>query len=253
MMNSVDPMLTTSRDEMAFPLAGQGALAYPEAVSFQGDRARRYRRRARAATILAAGFFALSLMEAYALISTVPLIRAVPVFVTLNSDGSFDTHVTFSSLPPDKRVAAIEASLWQYIRQREGYTFATAANDYDIVSAMSAPVVRDTYQNWKLSKDPTNPAVSLGRNGWVSVSRVDGAFVQHNEDYTSGVYRVVFKRRVTAEQMKHPTEQRMIVSVAYMISDSIPAYQRVNYNPDGVVVTEYPMPTQDGAPVSVGE
>ena len=250
-MNAVEPALALSREEAARPV--NASVRYPEAVSFQGDRLRRYRGRARIATILATGLFASTVLEAYALICTVPLIRAVPVFVTLNADGSFDTSVTFSALPPDKRVAAIEATIWQYIRQREEYSYATAQYDYDVVSAMSAPIVRDAYQNWKLSQDPSNPAVKLGKRGWVTVSRVDGAFTQHAADYSSGVYRVVFRRRVTAEDMKRPTEQRMIVSVAYALNDAIPLYQRVSYNPDGVIVTEYPEPTQDGAPVPVGE
>ena len=73
------------------------------------------------------------------------------------------------------------------------------------------------------------------------------------EDYSSGTYRVVFNRKITEESVKDPIIQRMIVSVTYVIADSIPVWQRVNFNPDGVIVTEYPEATQDGAPRRAGE
>jgi type IV secretion system protein VirB8 len=243
-----------AREDAAYPVPpGELGRNYREAVSFQGDRARRFRNRARIATTLAAGSFALNLMLGYGILSMLPLVRVVPVFAWPGADGSTETRVMFSSLPKDKRVAGIEASLWQYVRQREEYSANERPYDYDVVSAMSAPAVRDAYQNWANSKDPSNPAVKLGRKGYINVSRVDAAFVQHNEDYSSGTYRVVFNRKITEESVKDPIIQRMIVSVTYVIADSIPVWQRVNFNPDGVIVTEYPEATQDGAPHRAGE
>lgn len=224
-----------------------------EAITFQGERARRYRNRARFAMTCAIGFFTLDLVLGYALICTVPLIRAIPVFITLNSDGSFDTKVMFSSLPNGKRVAAIEATLWQYVRERESYSFHERPYDYDVVSAMSAPAVRTAYQTWANSKDPSNPAVKLMDKGYINVRLIDAGFTQHADDYSSGTYRVVFERKIVEESVKDPLTQRMIVSVTYALADSVPVTERITFNPVGLIVTEYPELSPDGPAHRLGE
>lgn len=222
-------------------------------ITFQADRVRRYRNRARYAMTCAVGFFALDLVLGYALICTVPLIRAIPVFITMNGDGSIDTRVMFSSLPKDKRVAGIEAGLWSYVRERESYSFHDRPYDYDVISAMSSPAVRTAYQTWANSKAPSNPAVKLMDKGFINVKLIDGGFTSHADDYSSGTYRIVFERKVVEEAVRDPSVQRMIVTVSYVLTEAVPVTQRITFNPAGIVVVEYPEASPDGPAHRLGE
>lgn len=213
-----------------------------EAFTFAADRMRRYRNTARAMLWWGVAGWAVTLLLAYALICTVPLIRVVPVFVTMRGDGSMDTKVMFSSLPTDTRVAGVQAALWQYVRQREGYSYHDRPYDYDVVSHMSASAIRASYQQWANSKDASNPAVKLLDKGFINVSIIDGAFVAHSADYSSGTYRITFRRLIVEEAVKEPLEQDFVVSVSYALTEALPVIERITFNPSGIVVTEYPEP-----------
>ena len=102
--------------------------------------------------------------------------------------------------PPSQRVAAIEASLWQYVRMRESWNAWDAEYSYDVVSAMSAPNVRDAYQAFANSRDPENPAVKFGKSAAVRVDRLRSGFLpRHAEDYSRGAYSIDFCRVVMIE------------------------------------------------------
>ena len=220
----------------------------PEPVTFQAVRARRYRRLFR----LLAGFTGASWMITLGLATSViwmlPLVRVVPVFIGFNDDGTRDSHTEFSALPPSQRVAAIEASLWQYVRMRESWNAWDAEYNYDVVSAMSAPNVRDAYQAFANSRDPENPAVKFGKSGSVRVDRLRSGFLpRHAEDYSRGAYTIDFCRVVMIDGAK-PQARRMTVSLEYALAEKIPLTDRIRFNPDGVIVVGYPGPTQIGAP-----
>lgn len=185
--------------------------------------------------------------EAIAIAFLVPNQHYVLVFSYLSRAGVQDTSTAFSTLPPDQRVAGIEALLWQYAKLREHYSAPEADNDYAIVSAMSAENVKQQYQKWANPKlNPNAPANKLGKEGSIRVYRNGGAFISHSPDYDTGVYQVRFCR-VVAPDGQTPTAQRWNVSVSYQLVDTIPLWERLVINHAGVIVTEYPGPETEGA------
>lgn len=220
---------------------------FPEPVTFQAQRARWYRRAFRIMAAATTVSWVITVGAVTAALWMLPLIRVVPVFIGFNEDGSQSSHLEFSALPPSQRVAAIEASLWQYVRLREGWNPWDAEYAYDVVSAMSAPNVRDAYQGFANSRDSENPAVKFGKSGAVRIDRLRSGFYHHSDDYSRGAYSVDFCRVVMTEGAK-PQARRMTVSMEYALAEKIPLTDRISFNPDGTIVTGYPGPTQIGAP-----
>jgi type IV secretion system protein VirB8 len=214
---------------------------YVETLSFQAERARQALHRARNYGRLASALGAICFMEAAALYVAMPLKEIVPVFLDVHKDGVVDTSESMSALPASTQQAAIEAELWSYVRHREHYNFAEAPYDYDVVSGLSAPAVREEYQAAVNPKNPNAPVNKLGQKTTITLRRISGAYLTHSPDYTAGTYQIRYAALVHEDG--HPdTCQRMSVLFSYRPVTSIPAEERVTYNPAGIVITGYPLP-----------
>src|SRR5207248_2703550 len=89
-----------------------------------------------------------NLAQAWTIAVMIPLARIVPVYLWVRPDGTIDSSVSMSQLPPTQNKAVIDASLWEYVRLRESYSFDTAQYAYDVVTSYSAPNVAAQYQNF---------------------------------------------------------------------------------------------------------
>lgn len=222
---------------------------YVETLSFQAERAREAVHRARNYGRLAAALGAICFMEAATLYAAMPLKEIVPVFIDVHKDGIVDTSESMSTLPASTQQAAIEAEMWSYVRHREHYNFPEAAYDYQVVSGLSAPGVRQEYQAAVNPKNPDAPVNRLGQKTTITLRRISGAYLTHSPDYTAGTYQVRYAAHVHEDG--HPdTCQRMSVLFTYRPVASIPAEQRVTYNPAGIVITGYPRPEAEAPPTA---
>ena len=93
------------------------------------------------------------------------------------------------------------------------------------------------------------PVNKLGQKTTIDLTRISGAYLAHSPDYTAGTYQIRYAARVHEDG--HPeTCQRMSVLFTYRPVSSIPAEQRVTYNPAGIVITGYPRPEAEARPTT---
>ena len=114
---------------------------------------------------------------AWAVASMLPLTRLVPVYMLIRQDGTIDDSVALSTLPPSMDQAVIRAALWEYVQMREGYSYDTARYRYDIVSGMSDPSTRTSYQDFFNYPNPQSPQVTIGKNGVVTLEPISVALI----------------------------------------------------------------------------
>ena len=181
--------------------------------------------------------WAVALLEAGALYHFAPLIRVVPVYVPVQSDG---TMPSVMSVDPSTRLeglkhgpADISAALWQYVRWRESYNWADAKAAWDIVSGMSSNNVRRQFQDWYVYTNKASPQAVYGfkdavKLSWVE-SRVDG------DRYTVTFWRQLFSDGSTAG-----SPQLWVCPLAFSTTWSAPLQERLTYNPGSLAVTAYP-------------
>lgn len=221
---------------------------YEQVVSFQATNARRHRRDVRLMTTGLVSSIALNLMLGAGILAILPLKTFVPIFGFNNEAGLLDTTTEISDLPPSTQVADIEAVLWNYLRDREGFAASEADQNYDVVSRLSNDQVRTEYQKYANPKfNPQSPANVAGPLGFVRINRLGANFVRHADDYASGTYQIRFCRVIV--RMNAPVvQQRLQANIGFERVTRVPLEQRITSNPAGVVVTEYPGPREDGAP-----
>src|SRR6185437_13437460 len=160
-------------------LVQQAALQahYKDVESFQKAKARSARRMTTYALIAAAILGIANIGLAWAIASMLPLTKLVPVYLLVRQDGTIDSSVSLSTLPPSADKAVVQAALWQYVRLREGYSYDTAQYGYDVVSGMSSPTVRQNYQSWFNYPNPVSPQVTVGKNGNTTISPISVAML----------------------------------------------------------------------------
>lgn len=202
--------------------------------------------RARSARLLSKGLVAgiiLSMLAnaglAWAVASMLPLTRLVPVYMLIRQDGTIDSSVALSTLPPSTDQAVIRAALWQYVQMREGYSYDTARYRYDIVSGMSDPNTRTSYQAFFNYPNPQSPQVLIGKNGVLTVEPISVALIGPN------VAQIRFDRIYTAGTNASVTTT-WTATVQFTQADTLPASERLN-DPGGIIVTNY-QSEQDTAP-----
>ena len=217
------------------------------AVSFQAINARRERRMRRFMTTGLVGSAILNVALVVTIAELMPLKTVVPIYGFTNEAGLFDTTTEISDLPPSTHVANIEALLWSYVRDREGFAPSEADQAYDRVSMLSSDTVKAQYQSYANVKfNPQAPAKILGQHGFIRINRLGGNWVQHADDYSTGIYQIHFCRTVV-RQDQPPEQQRLQVTIAYDMLSKVPLEQRITFNPAGLVVTEYPGAREEGA------
>jgi type IV secretion system protein VirB8 len=240
-MNAMTKFFGRGQDGAVSVPTSQLEQYYADVLSFQASKARAARRGSRTAWTFGAVMLGINGALAFGLMSVLPTVRLVPVFIYPHADGTVDSAVSLSQLPVSQQDAVVQSELWQYAMLRESYAADTANYAYHVVSAMSAPAVRAQYQAWFNYPNPQSPQVSLAKRGTISVERVSGSYI------APGVYRIEFRKTVTLDDAK-PVTSRWVTTMHFARTDTVPATQRVQFNPAGVIVTAYPGAEQEGAP-----
>ena len=204
---------------------------FKEVLSFHSHREKTRKRLSRVMMVVTGIALLGNLAQAWTVATLVPLARIVPVYFWVRSDGTIDSSVRTSQLPPTQSKAVINAALWQYVRLREGYTYDTAQYAYDVVSSFSAPNVAEQYQNWFNYPNPESPQVAVGKHGTVAISHISSF------DIGPSLQQIRFKRTITIEG-RTPIVTTMTATIGYATAGKLPAKARLT-NPGGVLVTSY--------------
>ena len=218
---------------------------YEQVLSFQASRARRARRGSQAAWFVAGALLVSNLMLGYGFLSVLPTVRLQPVFIYPRGDGTVISSVDMSSLPTGEQDAMVQASLWQYVQLREGYSIDTAQYNYHVVSALSSPQVRAQYQSWFNFPSRTSPQTVYGKVETVHVERMPGSGWQ-DDDHKR--YLMMFRRVVEDSDGKAISSATWAATLYVARINTIPVHDRLTFNPAGVVVTGYPGAEQMGQP-----
>jgi type IV secretion system protein VirB8 len=172
-----------------------------------------------------------NLAQACTIATLVPLARIVPVYFWVRQDGTIDSSVSTSQLPPTQSQAVVNAALWQYVRLREGYTYNTAQYAYDVVSAFGTSSVTERYQKWFNYPNPESPQVTIANRGTVTISHISSF------DIGPSIQQIRFERVVTIEGHA-PIVTTMTATIGYAMAGKLPANARLD-DPGGVLVTSY--------------
>lgn len=174
-----------------------------------------------------------------------PLTRVVPVFVQVHPHGPLTWAPTTDQLGRTEHEEVVRATLWQYVEQREAYSFAGSQYAYDVVTAMTAPgKVRDDYVAWVSQKNQNSYRNRLGADGTITVEFVDGQF---KEQDGQGSYVVQYYRTVSMPGSQ-PLRQLYSVRVSFTDQFVVSARERTTRNPLSVLVTGYSNPVLLEAP-----
>jgi type IV secretion system protein VirB8 len=216
----------------AFPLtAPMLAAHYKEVVSFHEARSRSSRFLSRGLLIGAGLLVVANIGLAWSVASMLPLTRLVPVYLLVRPDGTIDTSVALSTLPPSMDQAVIRAALWQYVQMREGYSYDTARYRYDIVSGMSDIATRAGYQSFFNYPNPASPQVIIGKNGTVTVEPISVSLIGPN------VAQIRFQQ-MTSLGTNEAITTTWTSTVQFQQVNTLAASQRLT-DPGGIVVTNY--------------
>ncbi|PII38051.1 conjugal transfer protein TraJ [Sinorhizobium meliloti CCBAU 01290] len=213
-------------------LVERGALAahYIEVEAFQ-THVEAARRLSKVLVVIATAAVFGNIAQAFTIATMVPLAKLVPVYLWVRPDGTVDSEVSVSRLPATQEQAVINASLWQYVRLREGYTADTAQYAYDLVSSFSAPSVRQEYQHHFNYPNPTSPQVTIGEGGRLDVEHIS------SNDIATGVQQIRFNRTLMMDGQT-PVMSTWTATVRYEKVTSLSGESRLS-NPGGLTVTSY--------------
>ncbi len=216
----------------AFPLTAPMLEAhYKEVVSFHEARSRSSRFLSRGLLIGAGLLVVANIGLAWSVASMLPLTRLVPVYLLVRPDGTIDTSVALSTLPPSTDQAVIRAALWQYVQMREGYSYDTARYRYDIVSGMSDIATRAGYQSFFNYPNPLSPQVIIGKNGTVTVEPISVSLIGPN------VAQIRFQK-MTSLDTNEAITTTWTSTVQFQQVNTLAASQRLT-DPGGIVITNY--------------
>jgi type IV secretion system protein VirB8 len=221
-------------DDSSHPLLIQQkklAEHFREVVSFHKMREQNRRRISIAMLVLTVVALLGNLAQAWTIAVMLPLARIVPVYLWTRPDGTIDSSVSMSQLPPTQNKAVINASLWEYVRLREGYSFDTAQYAYDVVTGYSAPKVAEQYQKFFNYPNPDSPQTAIGKNGSITVSHISSS------DLGPALQQIRFSRTISIDG-KEPVTSTVTATVGYATVRNLPAGLRLT-NPGGVLVTSY--------------
>lgn len=167
------------------------------------------------------------------------------LLATIRKDG---TWAVSENIPPDEKVAVIQAELWEYVYRHEHYNVPDAHLDWDVVSAMSGLNVAKEYQDAMDSKNPKSRSRTLSDKKSILVRRLSGFFYSNTPDYSAGTYVMLFEQRMH-EFEQTDTCQSMSVTIGYKTVAALPPEQIVSFNPARIIVTSYPRPVPQADPM----
>ncbi len=228
-MNDISP---PPDDWRALPVERERLAAHFAAVEdWRRDQVRRAKSSEKRAWLITYTCLAMVAALVFTVAAMVPLRKLIPVLIAVRSDGTFDTALAISDLPPTQQEAVIRAALWQYVRARESYAKPEDRYRYNLVSMMSAPTVQAAYQHW-FWKDtnPQSPQNLIGKKGQIDVELVAMNFIRPT------VAEIHFRRTVLLGGDKRTTT--WMADVAFELTDELPARDRI-LDPGGVIVTQY--------------
>ena len=147
------------------------ASYFTQVASYEADRLRSYSRTAKLGFAAGALGLLVGLAGVGAAASLAPLKTVLPlVFRVDNTTGAVERVYDVRG----GELAATDATkryfLWQYVRHREGYSYAEAQSDFDAVSLMSTPSVQKQYDDAFKVSNPTSPQNLLGKDGVVDAA-----------------------------------------------------------------------------------
>lgn len=177
--------------------------------------------------------------QAWTQVAMLPLHKVVPLIFVQRADGTFDYYTSHHDLPRSERAKSILAAVWAYTSLREKYDYRDAQNNWDRVSAMSAPSVRDAYQNFVLN-DPSSPLKVIGNKGQISVSPIGVPQLIRPAElslYGQNTFLVRFKRTVQVDG-DNPVTTTWTATVIEDTVKSLPARAWLN-DPGGIIVYRY--------------
>jgi type IV secretion system protein VirB8 len=211
---------------------------YAEVRSYQAERAARANRRTRLWGTLFAASMTANVALASAVAILVPNQRLVPMPLILQSDGTWDTAASISSLPATQEEAVIRAAIWRYVWARESYSWPTAGYYYDLVTLMSAPATRDIYQAWFLPRNKASPQLMVGKKGQIDVAKISMSFVRPQ-------MALIRFRRVLQYYGQSPEQTTWTATVEFGLEQRMTMRAR-DMDPGGILVTRYSS-SQDSA------
>jgi type IV secretory pathway component VirB8 len=187
-----------------------------------------------------------------ALYTILPLKEFVPVFITIRADGTPVSTVQWADLPQEVRSNAVVNTAWTYVMDRESWSVANSGWAYQVVSAMSSPLVRDQFQAWYDPSNPKSPArmykdgttVSIDYKHWEPLCPQAGCASSEPEGY-----RFWFDRIETPPDAPPKPPVRFSATVRVQVNVPLPQdrmWQRWTFNAPQIQVTEYPGPRREG-------
>jgi type IV secretion system protein VirB8 len=211
------------------------AAYFRQVASYEGDRLKAARRSAKFAWSVAIGASIVAGAACFAIAGLTPLKTVVPiVFRVDNSTGMVDRVYDVRG----GELAASEAErryfLWQYVRLRQGYTYAEAQQNFDAVNLMSTALVQQQYAEWFRGSNAASPQVLLGRYGMATVNWVSTQFSPVNP-------KVAFVRFIQQERKGDSLlpSKHMIATIGFDFAKGSISGSALNVNPDGFLVTSY--------------
>jgi type IV secretion system protein VirB8 len=224
---------------------------YAETQARQLRDARRAKRISTGKTWAIVGLLGVVGMQALAALQLFPLVRVVPVVAIPQPDGSMATVVHGDALPAGVQERAVRATLFQYVRLREGWSSGEAGYAYDVVSRMSAPAVRTAFQEWFNLDKPPGPQAVWGTRATVTVEQLSGALLPNDTAQADEIYQLRFRRTERAAG-RPPVVSTWVTTLRYRAGQNIAFTDGTTINPLGVLVTEYRPPEREGLP-TLGE
>lgn len=204
---------------------------YKDVASFQSRRAKMQKQLSWGTYVVAGLALLANFAQGFTIAWLLPLSHVVPVYLWVRPDGTIDSSISISQLPPTQSKAVIDASLWQYVRMREGYSYDTAQDYYDVVTEYSAPNVAEQYQQYFNFPNKESPQVTVGKLGTITVSHISSA------DIGTALKQIRFTRTVKMDGYP-PVATTMTATIGYATVRNLPQGVRL-VNPGGVLVTSY--------------
>jgi type IV secretion system protein VirB8 len=204
---------------------------YKQVKSFQSDRAKAVLRISKVLAAVAGIAILGNLGQAWTIASLLPLTKIVPVYLWVRPDGTIDSSVALSRLPATLSQAVVTATLWEYVRLREGYSYDTAQYGYDAVTAMSADAPRSQYQGWFNYPNAASPQVMVAKKGVIEIQHISSANLSAN------VQQIRYRRVLTIIGQQ-PDITTWTATLQFETIGALPIALRLR-NPGGVIVTSY--------------
>jgi len=185
----------------------------------------------------------LFVLQGGALAYALPLIRILPIYFYVRSDGVLEAAITTDSFPNQKLSdSAVQTFLWTYVRYRESYSWVEQDFNNHIVQTMSAGPVRDSYLQFSNGKNPNSYLAKFGRKGVIRVELIEVPLDYHPSlGGQPGRVTFHFNRKVWVEGEPEQKAAPYTVTLEFIqnYSTGFDVKDLLQYNPFRIVVTEY--------------